>query len=353
MILLDSPALEHLYPFNDRVKDLAFPDMRWLNAQGQPNDYFPELRGAAILSMEATSRMFEGSGKSAEEIYAAAKEAKPSPLTLPVIVKIKLISKLEDIHSPNVVARLQGSDPKLRDEHVVYTAHLDHLGIGEPVKGDKIYNGALDNASGSACLLEIARAYGQMKPHPRRSILFVSVTGEEEGLLGSDYFAHYPTVAKDSLVANINMDGAALLWPIEDVIARGGEHSTLAAAVHEAAARLKIDVSPDPHPEQVLFIRSDQYSFVKQGIPSVFPHPGIKSSNPKITPDEIRATWLATIYHKPQDDMSQPFDFESGAKFARYNFLLGYVVAQQNERPEWNPSDFFGELYGKKRTDRR
>jgi hypothetical protein len=353
MILLDSPALEHLYPFNDRVKDLAFPDMRWLNAQGQPNDYFPELRGAAILSMEATSRMFEGSGKSAEEIYAAAKEAKPSPLTLQVIVKIRLISKLEDIHSPNVVARLQGSDPKLRDEHVVYTAHLDHLGIGEPVKGDKIYNGALDNASGSACLLEIARAYGQMKPHPRRSILFVSVTGEEEGLLGSDYFAHYPTVAKDSLVANINMDGAALLWPIEDVIARGGEHSTLGAAVHEAAARLKIDVSPDPHPEQVLFIRSDQYSFVKQGIPSVFPHPGIKSSNPKITPDEIRATWLATIYHKPQDDMSQPFDFESGAKFARYNFLLGYVVAQQNERPEWNPSDFFGELYGKKRTDRR
>jgi len=207
------------------------------------------------------------------------------------------------------VARLQGSDAKLRDEYVVYSAHLDHLGIGEPVNGKKIYNGALDYASGSATLLEIARAYSQMKPHPRRSILFVSVTGEEEGLLGSDYFAHYPTVAKDGLVANINIDGnAALLWPIEDVIPRGSEHSTLGAAAHEAADRLKLDVSP-----------------------------GIKSGDPKVKPVEIITKWRQTIYHKPQDDMNQPFDFDSGAKFARCGFLLGYVVAQRNEKPTWNP----------------
>lgn len=347
-IVLDSPALEQLYAFKDRVRDLAFPDMRWLDAQRQPNDYFPELSGMAELSMEATARIFEGSGKSAGEIYAAAKDGKPAPLSLAVAAKIKTVSKFEEVRSPNVVARLPGSDPKLRGEYVVYTAHLDHLGIGEPVNGDRIYNGALDNASGSACLLEIARAYSQMNPRPRRSILFVSVTGEEEGLLGSDYFARYPTVAKRGLVADINIDGAALLWPMEDVTAHGAEHSTLGAAVREAATRMKVEVSPDPHPEQVFFIRSDQYSFVKQGIPSVFPSFGVKASNPKIKPDDIVARWFETTYHKPQDDMSQSFDFESGAKFARYSFLVGYVVAQQNEKPAWNPRDFFGEHYGKK-----
>jgi hypothetical protein len=348
-ILLDSPFFEQLYPFKDQVRDLAFPDMRWLDAGGQPNDYFSELRGAAILNMETTARLFQGSGKSSEEIYAAAKEGKPSALALPVTAKIKIVSKLQSIRSPNVVARLQGSDPKLRDEYVVYTAHLDHLGIGEPVNGDKIYNGALDNASGSASMLEIARAYSQMKPRPLRSILFVSVTGEEEGLLGSDYFAHYPPVDKSHLVADINIDGnAALLWPIEDVIARGSEHSTLSVAAREAAARLKLEVSPDPSPELVFFIRSDQYSFVKQGIPAVFLGAGRKSSDPKINPQEIITKWRQTIYHKPQDDMNQPLDFESGAKYAMYVFLLGYVVAQQTEKPTWNFGDFFGEHYSKK-----
>src|SRR5579863_6132134 len=252
-IVLDSPAVEQIYPFKERVNDLAFPDMRWLDAKGQPNDYFPELQGAVFLSMEATASVFQGSGKSTEEIFAAAKEGKPSSMALPVAAKIKTVSKFRDLRSPNVVARIAGSDPKLRDEFVVYTAHLDHLGIGQPVNGDRIYNGALDNASGSACLLEIARAYSKMEPRPRRSILFVSVTGEEAGLLGSDYFAHYPTVAKERLIADINVDGnLALLWPIEDVIARGSEHSTLGATVREAAARLRLDVSPDPFPELVL-----------------------------------------------------------------------------------------------------
>jgi Zn-dependent M28 family amino/carboxypeptidase len=178
----------------------------------------------------------------------------------------------------------------------------------------------------------------------------VSVTGEEEGLLGSDYFAHNPTVAKNALVADINIDGnPALLWPIEDVTALGAEHSTLGTSAHEAAARLKVDLSPDPRPERVLFIRSDQYSFVKQGVPSVFLSTGIKSSDPKIKPDEIIAKWIANTYHKPQDDMNQTFDFESGAKFTRYSFLVGYVAAQQKEKPAWNPRDFFGEHYGKEK----
>lgn len=349
-IVFNSPESEQLYPFKDRVNELALPDMSWLDAQGHPNDYFRELVTGVVLNVEVSSRVLASSGKSAEEFYAAAKAGRPLSVALPVTAKIRLASRLEDIHSRNVVARLTGSDPTLRDQYVIYSAHLDHLGIGEPVNGDKIYNGALDNASGSACLLEIARAYSQMKPRPRRSILFVSVTGEEEGLLGSDYFAHHPTVPRGSLVADINMDGAALLWPVEDVIVRGAEHSTLAADVIEAAARLSLGVAADPHPEQVLFIRSDQFSFVRQGIPSVFPAAGPKSSDPNIKPDEIRMNWFRTTYHKPSDDMSQPFNFESGAIFARFNFLLGYAVAQQNNMPAWNRGDFFSERYGRQKN---
>lgn len=345
LILLDSPDLELLYSFKDRVSDLAFPFLRWLDAQGRPNDFFPELRGIVNLSMEGTAKLLEQAGKSPEEIQAAAQQGKPQSFALPGVVKMRIVSKHEALKSPNVVGRLRGSDPKWREEYVVYSAHLDHLGIGEPVNGDKIYNGALDNASGSATMLEIARAYSQMRTRPRRSILFVSVTGEEEGLLGSDYFAHYPTVAKEGLVANINIDGAALLWPVEDVVARGSEHSTLSAAVREAGARVGLGVSPDPHPESVLFIRSDQYSFVRQGVPSVFLSPGQKSSDAKIKPEEIRRAYLATRYHKPQDDMSQAFFFESGAKFARYALLLGYLIAEKAEKPAWNPGDFFGEHY--------
>lgn len=348
MILLDSPDLELLYSFKDRVSDLAFPFLRWLDAQGRPNDFFPELRGIVNLSMKGTAKLLEEAGKSLEEIQAAAQQGKPQPFSLPGTVKIKIVSKHEGLKSPNIAALLRGSDPKLRDEYVVYSAHLDHLGIGEPVNGDKIYNGALDNASGSAALLEIARAYSQMKTRPRRSILFASVTGEEEGLLGSDYFAHHPTVAKEGLVANINMDGAALLWPIEDMVARGSEHSTIIGDVREAAARVGLDISPDPYPEQVLFIRTDQYSFAKQGVPSVSLSPGKKSSDPKIKPEEIRKAYLATRYHKPQDDMIQAFYFESGAKYARYALILGYLIAEKTEKPTWNPGDFFGEHYGKK-----
>ena len=346
---IDSPTLEQVYSFKDQARDLQFPKMRWLGPQGQPNDYFSELQGAVQLSMEGTAKLFEESGKSTADIYATAKDGKPLSFALPVAAQIKTVSKFEDIHSPNVVARLRGSDPELRDQYVVYTAHLDHMGIGQPVNGDKIYNGALDNAAGSACLLEIARAFSHMRPPPRRSILFVSVTGEEEGLLGSDYFAHYPTVPKDGLVADINMDGAPLLWPMEDLVAIGAEHSTIDLAVREAASRMKIGLSPDPHPEAVLFVRSDQYSFVKQGIPSVFPFPGVKSSDPKMKPDEILIRWFATIYHTPQDDMTQTFDFESGANFARYGALVGYLVAQQNAKPSWKPRDFFGEQYGMKK----
>lgn len=349
MILLDDPIFEQIYSFKERVRDLAFPQLRWLDKQGKPNDYFPELKTGAMLSMEATKKFFEGSSHTAEDVFTAAKVGKANSFALPVTAKIHSETKLDEVRSPNIIGKLEGSDPALKNEYVVYSAHLDHVGIGEPENGDNIYNGALDNASGSAILLELARAFRRMNPAPRRSILFVSVAGEEAGLLGSDYFAHYPTVAKESMVANLNMDEDLMLWPLEGIIGFGAEHSTLQGVMETAAKRMNMSLSPDPLPEEVVFIRSDQYSFVKQGVPAVFPVPGFKSSDPKIKPMEIFKNWEATRYHHPGDDMNQPgLLFDEAAKYARFMFLSGYLIANETQRPAWNKGDFFGEHYGKR-----
>src|ERR1700719_2131584 len=346
VIFLDDPIFEQLYSFKEQVRDLSFPELRWLDKQQRPNDYCPELKGGAFLSLEATKKFFAGSPHSAEEVFAAIKAGKPMSFVMPIAAKIHNVTGLQDVASRNVVAKLEGSDPTLKNEYVVYSAHLDHLGIGEPVKGDSIYNGALDNASGSAILLEIARAFSGMKTRPRRSILFLSVTGEEAGLLGSDYFAHYPTVGKSAVVANINMDEDLMLWPLRDIVAFGADHSSLDAVVKKAAARLQLSESPDPNPEEVVFIRSDQYSFVKQGVPAVFPVPGFKSEDPKIKPAAIFKNWEKTRYHQPQDDMEQPgLMFDEAAKYGRFVFLCGDLIANDPQRPTWNKGDFFGDHY--------
>jgi len=347
VIFLDDPVLERLYSFKEQVRDLSFPELRWLDKQQRPNDYFPELKGSAFLSLEATKKFFEGSPHSAEEVFAAMKAGKPLSFATPMSAKIHIVTGLRDVMGRNVAAKLEGGDATLKNEYVVYSAHLDHLGIGEPVKGDNIYNGALDNASGSAILLEVARAFSGMKTRARRSILFLSVTGEEAGLLGSDYFAHYPTVNKSSVVANVNMDEDLMLWPLRDIVAFGAEHSSLDAVVQKAAARLGLSESPDPMPEEVVFIRSDQYSFVKQGVPAIFPVAGFNSDDPKIKPAEIFKNWEETRYHQPQDDMDQPgLDFDAAAKYARFVFLCGWLITEDSQRPTWNKGDFFGEHYG-------
>jgi hypothetical protein len=346
IIVVYDPVEEGMYPFAKYVRDLVNPEFRWLDKEGHPNDYLPQIKASAFLSVPATRQFFEGSGHSAEEIFTGAKDGKLSVFTLPVTAKIHVVTESQDLHSPNVVAKLEGSDPTLKNEYLVYTAHLDHLGIGAPIKGDPIYNGALDNASGSATILELAQAFARMNPRPRRSILFVSVTGEEAGELGSEYFAHYPTVAKNSIVADINIDQVFLLYPLEDIIAFGAEHTSLDSVIQRAAKHLGLVESPDPMPEQVIFIRSDQYSFVKQGIPAVMPSPGFKSTDPNKKAFDIAMKWMDDTYHSPQDDMKQPnLDFDAAAKFARFTFLCGYYVTQDPSRPTWNKGDFFGDQY--------
>jgi Zn-dependent M28 family amino/carboxypeptidase len=240
---------------------------------------------------------------------------------------------------------IRGADPELADEYVVYSAHLDHIGVGTPVEGDDIYNGFYDNAMGTALLIETARAFKAMPEPPRRSIIFIAVTGEERGLLGSDYFATYPTVPVDSMIANVNLDMPLLLYPLADVIAFGAEHSNMDEPIARAAEAEGLVLTPDPMPEEVLFIRSDQYSFVRKGIPSVFLVPGFTSSDPEIRGEELFRGHLATHYHRPSDDLTRPVDWPSALAFARTNVRIGLEIAEDDEPPAWNEGDFFGDRF--------
>ena len=340
---------EKRQPWQFRVNQFRFPAIRWLDANGVPNDARPEIRGQATLSRSGAEALFAGAPKSLDDVLASASAGQASAFPLSATAKLRTVSRHTPLESPNVLGMLHGSDPKLRDEYVVYTAHADHLGIGRPVDGDAIYNGMLDNASGTAALLEVARAFASLSRPPKRSVLFVVVTGEEAGLLGSDFFAHSPTVPLERIVANVNIDGIPGLYPLRDVVPFGAEHSSLGEVVRQSANRLELEVSPDPMPEEVFFIRSDQYSFVRQGVPAVFLTEGFKTGDPKLDGGALTRQWLQTRYHTPKDDVTQPFDYNPGAKFAQLNFLIGYQIAQQSQRPTWNKGDFFGEKFGRNR----
>jgi hypothetical protein len=237
----------------------------------------------------------------------------------PQKVHIVKTSRIAEVQSPNVIGILRGSDATLRDEYVVVSAHLDHLGIGQPVNGDAIYNGAVDNASGVAAILELARAFAARPP--RRSLLFVAFTAEEAGDLGSAYFVANPPVPKAALVADINVDGGSV-WAYQALIARGAEHSTLGKAV-EAAGR---KVVPDPFPEK--FTTSDQHSFAEAGIPAI-----LLTSQRTAEARPLALAWLEERYHAPGDDMSQPLDFAAAAEFTRDLFRVVEAVANDGERP--------------------
>lgn len=325
------------------------PGMSWVNLSGAAANYFPELQGAAVLNVPAAGDLFGSAPISFEEALNAADAG--TPLSTPLGVEVTLARKTdhETVSSPNVVGVLRGSDPELADEYVVYTAHLDHVGTGAAVDGDTIYNGMYDNAMGVALLIEAARAFKAMPEPPRRSILFIALTGEERGLVGSDYFAHYPTVPSASLVANVNLDMPLLLYPLADVIAFGSEHSSLETVIADVVVHEDFVLAPDPVPEEVLFIRSDQYSFVKQGIPSVFLVPGFTSTDPDIDGGALFNEHLRTHYHQPSDDMSRTIDWDSAVRFARANVRIGHAVAGRDERPTWNEGDFFGDKFAPKR----
>ena len=349
VITIWNPEIVRRAPWPRMIRQIRLPALRTLAQQGQPLDTFPELRAGIILNLEKGREIFKAANRDLDQIYKDAEADHGKSFELPVTAKIHLVSEHKETSSPNVVAMLPGSDPRLKDEYIVLSAHLDHLGVGTPVKGDSIYNGAYDNASGSAALVEIARAFSKLPTAPKRSLIFLNDTGEEKGLQGAYYFAFNPTVPVEKIVANINMDELNSFFPLKDVVGFGAEHTSMKADLDAAAKVLGYAVTPDPYPEETIFIRSDQFPFVRRGIPAIFVTPGLTSSDPKIDGPAVYKDWLNNRYHSPQDDMSQPFDWKEGARLADLDFLIAQRVANAPQRPAWNKGDFFGEKFGTKK----
>lgn len=349
ILIIPTPEVQKTLSMEMLLRFIREPVLVWGDEAGRPGTRRPEMRGGAFLSGPAAAKLFKGAPHSLEKAFKTAKEGRPQAFDLPVQATLRTVSRRKPATSPNVAAVLRGSDPKLRDEYIVVSAHLDHVGVGEPVAGDAIYNGAYDNAAGVASLLEIARAFSRLPTPPRRSVLFLAVTAEEQGMQGSDYFAHHPTVPLQSIVANVNMDMYLMLFPLKDVVPFGTEPTNLGPILEKAARRLGIKLTPEPFPEEVWYLRSDQISFARQGIPGIYLSSGVEASDPAVKGVDVVRQWLEKFYHQPGDDMKQTIDFEAGAQFTRLNFLLTWMIAQEDEPPAWNPENFLGKKFGEKR----
>jgi Zn-dependent M28 family amino/carboxypeptidase len=294
---------------------------------------------AVTINPARAEKLFAGSGHTFAEILETANAGKQLPrFALPASIRATVKIASEEIESQNVVGILPGTDPKLKDEYVVLTAHLDHLGVGQPINGDRIYNGAMDNASGVATLLETALTLHKTQKRLRRSVLFLAVTAEEKGLLGSRYFAAHPTVPADAIIANVNVDMFLPLFPLHGLIVQGLEESNLADDLHRVGEALGIKILSDPEPERNAFIRSDQYSFIRRGVPAVSLKDGYTKGSPE---QEIARRWRTERYHAPSDDVNQPIDFQAAADFNRAYLLVVESIANRAERPRWNSDSFF------------
>ena len=343
-ITIHTPKREKVRSFEKSAQYANTPRLSWLTKDGSPFGKHPELIAGAYVQHDAAKILFEGSARNLTDIFTAdSNNSAISGFDLPHKVTLGNHSRHEEITSPNIIAAIEGSDEQLKSEYVVFSAHLDHIGISNHTdEADTINNGALDNASGVAILLETARLMAEMPVKPKRSVLFVVVTGEEKGLLGSSYFANNPTVPVTQLVANVNLDMPLILYPFADVIAFGSTHSTMGQIVETAAKKIDIELSEDPMPEQALFTRSDHYSFVKAGIPSVFLMTGFKSTDDSIDGGAIFGDFLKNHYHQHSDEVSLPINYQAAASFALVNLMIGMEIANQSQRPQWHQGDFFG-----------
>lgn len=345
IIVVDTPADLAITPWERRVKMSWQPQMRWLGNDDQPMDAYPEIKQRFRFAQVAAAKLFQNTPHTLEQVFAAAEASEPQGFLLPGMMTLTATTGLRRTESTNVVAVLKGSDPKLKRQYIVITAHLDHLGRGAAVNGDAIYNGAHDNASGIAVMLEIARSIVNGGESLKRSIVFLAVTGEEKGLLGSDFFANNSAVPKSAIVANINIDMPLLLGPTRDLVALGSEHSNLGPLVQRIVNAHGYQLSPDAEPEEALFIRSDQFSFVRQGIPAINIGSGYisRAQGPDIA--ALREDFLRNHYHQPSDDTSLPMYYRGGADLVSINTRLATEIANQADRPRWNRGDFFASKF--------
>ncbi len=336
-----------LHPFARSLHDAGMPTYAWVGPDGKPQVEGGGVRAYATVDAKVAAAMFANAPKPLAAVLAEAATAgaRPHGFALATTATITQDAPVGRITSLNVVGILPGGDPALAARYVVLSAHLDHLGIRPPAPGDtpatdRIYNGALDNTAGVATMLEVARAMAQARTPPRRSVVFLASTGEEKGLLGADYFASHPTVPADAIVGNVDLDMPLLLYPFTDLVAFGADHSTLGPLVAAAVGPMGLKLSPDPMPEETIFVRSDHYRFVRRGVPAVFLATGFANGGAAAW-----RTFLAGNYHHPGDDMSQAIDWASGARFAEANYRITEAMADAPVAPQWYRGDFFGDLY--------
>jgi len=347
-ITLSTASYEARRPWDRTIATAGSPAMTWVEKSGEGYTDTPGLVVTGRLSAQGADKLFEGAEMSFAEVSAAEEGGENvASFALPGTITMAGASIYKTVTSPNVAGMIRGSDPALADEYVILTAHLDHIGVRQNIdqEADNINNGALDNATGIAVMLEEARLFKQAEANgnpPRRSVIFLAVTAEEKGLLGSEYYAFNPTVPLDDIVANVNLDMPIITYDFIDVIAFGADHSSLGETVRRAASSMDVELIPDPIPQMSIFTRSDHYRFVQQGVPSVFLFLGFGNGG-----EEEFGKFMSTNYHRPGDDISQPLDYDVGAKFATLNYRIAREIADADERPTWNEGDFFGEKFGR------
>lgn len=312
--------------------------LRWVRPDGETHSNAPNLVGGLVMGEAGATKLFAAMGRDWQEIASAAETGKGviDGFDTGITISMRFDNTIRDFDSANVVGLVPGADPALADEIVVVIAHLDHVGVNG-VGEDKIHNGAMDNAVGVAAILEAARQMADDRP--ARPVLFAAVTAEEKGLLGSDYLARHNPVAGTDYVAAINLDMPVVTFPFEDLVAFGAERSSLGSVAKKATSALGVTLSPDPMPEQGFFTRSDHYSFVKQGVPSLFLVTG-----PGGPGAEEFQTFLATHYHKPSDEVDLVL-FDQLERFAALNATIIRDVANMTDPPQWMPGDFFGTAF--------
>jgi Zn-dependent M28 family amino/carboxypeptidase len=335
MITVPNPASMDI-PWSRMSLNRAHPSMEL--------DYpeFNETEGDKLgvtLNPASAEKIFAGSGHTFAEIVALGKDRKALP-HFPLMVSLEAKTRVEvkAVESANIVAKLLGSDPILKNEYVVLSAHLDHIGIGEPINGDRIYNGAMDNGSGSALVLDMAASFRQHPEGLRRSILLVLVTAEEKGLLGSKYFAGHPTVPANAIVADVNVDMFLPIVPLKVLTVEGLDESDLGDRAREVAQEMGVKAQADPEPERNIFIRSDQYNFIRHGVPSLMMDVGAEAGSPET---KIFKDWRTAHYHAPSDDVNQYVDLATAAKYEEIVRALLIAVANEQKRPAWKSDSFF------------
>ncbi|HSW49153.1 MAG TPA: M28 family peptidase [Bryobacteraceae bacterium] len=302
----------------------------------------PELAFAGWVTQDAGARLLALAGRTVGELLKASEARDFKPIPLGIRIRGRINSKIRDIDTANVAAIVPGSDPALGSEAVIFSAHWDHLGIGQAVNGDSIYNGAVDNATGCGILLEIARQWASLEQKPKRSALFLAVTAEEGGLRGSAYYAANPIIPPGKTAAAFNFDAFFPFGRTQDVVVTGAERTTFWPYVQEAAQRMNLVIRPDPRPEQGSFYRSDHFSFARAGIPAFTVDEGGQfAGKPEGYGERVFEEYNTKHYHQPSDEYRDDWDMSGMEQIARFGFLLGQSAANMDRLPAWNPGDEF------------